>query len=286
MHKSILIIMSVMLVSAGLYGYDDYFEEITENFEVSGDRPLEVILDVDAGEVLVDRSDNALKGSLQMKFNSDQYRTKIDYDQDKNRLFIRLDKRSWYKWSNNSDDENYSYCHLSLPFKAVLLLDTRVKAGEVTLKLGGLSIQEFSLNNWAGEVRVSFDEPNLTVMDFMDIDARIGEVQLLRLGNARFLKADINGGIGELYAEFTGLFETDSRAKVDLDIGEASIVLPENLAIRMHVGGSFGFLSHKDIDHSLYKRGRYYYSEDYDEHDQRLSLRISTGLGELRIDRE
>lgn len=285
MYKVILIIVSVLFVSAGLYAFDDYMEEVSENFEVMGDKPLEVIIDVDAGEVQVTKSADAMEGSIHMKFNRDQYRTKIDYDKEKRRLIVRMDKRGW-KWSNDKDDKNYSECHVELPFKAVLLLDTRVKAGEVDLELGGLTIQEFSLNNWAGEVKVSFTEPNLTVMDFLDIDARIGEVSLYQLGNARFMKADINGGIGELYAEFTGLFEKDSRAKVDLDIGEASILLPGNLAIRMHVGGTFGFLSHKDIDSSLYKRGRYYYSEDYDEHDQRLSLRISTGLGELTIDRE
>ena len=136
----------------------------------------------------------------------------------------------------------------------------------------------------AGEVEVVFDEPNPIEMDFMDINVKIGEARLLQLGNARFKVADINGGIGTIEVDFTGELLTDSRADVDMDIGEATIIMPHKMGVKMRIGGGFSFLSSKNIDSSFYRRGDSYYSDNYEDTKKRFYLRVTPGLGELNID--
>ncbi len=154
------------------------------------------------------------------------------------------------------------------------------------MEMGGLRLREFYLNNWAGEVEVRFDEPNPILMDFLDIDAKVGEIRLVKLGNARFKKANINGGIGEIDIDFGGDLLSESRAKVDLDIGEAVVSLPRDIGIKMRIGGGLSFLSSKDIDQSFYRRGNYYYSDDYQEKKNRFFLYITPGLGQFTIERK
>jgi len=290
MKKIVIITVSFLLIFplSFLFGQSRYYESVSEEFRAGMERPLEVILDVDAGEVLVERGSDRQTGTISMRFTRDEFREKIDFDERKNRLKVSLDKKNWYKLkkSRNGRDDVWAEVVLRLPHGVDILFDSKVKAGEVTMKMGGLRLREFCLNNWAGEVDVSFDEPNPITMDYLDIDAKVGEAKFIHLGNARFKRADINGGIGEIEVDFTGEILDESKAKVDLDIGEATIILPGDMGIKMSIGGGFSFLSQKNIDSSLYKRGGFYYSDDYEDMDERFFIRVTPGLGELNIEIE
>ncbi len=278
MKSKVLPILFLLLFIMPVWGQ----EEINKTFTVSVDRPFEIILNVDAGEVVVVRGESGSSVHVILRYPEDEYRDRISFNEQKNRLRVFVDKRSWTRW--RKDNEN-SFLKVELPFEADILLDARVKAGEISMELGGLRMKELSFSNWAGEVELSFDQPNLIEMDFFDFSSRVGEVRLINLGNARFHKADINGGIGEMEVDFTGDLLDQSMAKVDLDIGEASIQLPEGMGIKMRIGGGFSFLSHKEIDSSLYRRGSYYYSEDFNDMEKKFYVRITPGLGELTINR-
>ncbi len=81
-------------------------------------------------------------------------------------------------------------------------LEARIKAGAIEIDLGGLSLVGLDLITWAGEVQVEFSEPNWTEMDFLKINTKVGETEIVRLGNARFKEAEINGGIGKMRVDF------------------------------------------------------------------------------------
>jgi hypothetical protein len=123
-------------------------------------------------------------------------------------------------------------------------------------------------------------------MDMLHIDAKVGEARCLQLGNARFSHAEINGGIGELEVDFSGEILPDCKAKVDLDIGEATVILPRHAGVKMQIGGILSILSHKNIDNAFYKRGKSYYSEGYEDKLTTWNLRVSPGLGELNVEQE
>lgn len=257
-------------------------EEI--EFEASPDKVLEVQMRVDAGAVTIEKSAVPEKGTVNLEYRKSRFRSKVSFDAERNRLRVYVDGRGWGKWSDGGDHP--AEIQIALPAHVDIHLDARLKAGEMTQNLGGLRIIKYHLSNWAGEVNVRFDEPNLTRMDFFDADMKIGEAQFSSLGNARFDKADINGGIGELEVDFTGDLVSKCQARVDLDIGEARIILPGGVGTRLQIGGGFSFLSDKRIDSDFSKRDRYYYSQDYDSAVKKFAIRVTPGLGELQIDRE
>ncbi len=275
-----LLVCSLILCVSGFA--QSRFEEVNETFMAETNRPFEVIVDVDAGEILIEKGDEERSAVVSAEYTSGEFRDKIRFNSQRNRLEVRVEKKKWY--SHKKDDENLE-CRVTvlLPTGVDILFDGNINAGEADLYMGGLRIKEFSLSNWAGEIEVRFDEPNPVQMDFMDIDARVGEARLIQLGNARFEKADINGGIGRIDVDFSGDLIDNSAAHVDLDIGEANISLPGDIGVQFYIGGGFSFMSQKTIGGDYYKRGRYYYSDGYDEAEKHFHMRVTPGLGELDI---
>jgi hypothetical protein len=278
----------VLSIPAGLAAQTDDVASETFPFKVTGTKSLEVILDVDAGSVRVERGTEGASGSVQADYYRDDYRVKVKFDEKENRLHVRVDNDNWTKIKHDKDDrENrWAKIRVTLPHGVDQTMDARIKAGEVKMDAGGMRFREFSVTTWAGEVDIRFDEPNAVVMDDLEINTKVGESHLRKLGNARFKQALIDGGIGEMTLDFLGKLEGGSRAKVDLDIGETTVILPDSAGIRLRVGGGLGFLSHKSIDASLTQRGRYYYSDDYDGKEKGFYLLITPGLGELNVERE
>ncbi|HHS13626.1 MAG TPA: hypothetical protein ENN03_07635 [bacterium] len=256
-------------------------ERVEETYRAKEGKVLEIFLDVDAGEVWVKRCADDREGRLFMEFTRDEFRPVFDFNEDRGRLRVALKKGSWTRFRRNGKDQKAKVT-LEIPAGVDVMMDSRIKAGEVNMRMGGIRLLEFSLTVWAGEVKVSFDEPNPVTMSRLYLKARVGESRFLSLGNARFERADISGGIGELEADFSGALEEECRARVNLNIGESHVILPVNTGIQMKIGG-MGFLSQKSIDPFLYERGGIYYNDDYDEKTGRFYIRISPGLGALRV---
>lgn len=255
---------------------------INKRFTAGTDRPLELILDVDAGEVTITRGSTARDVLVDMSYTRDKFRERFDFDRKRNRITVELDNTSWKK-TGTDRDEHWSRVTMEIPDGVDVFFDARVKAGEVDMDLGGIRLRELTLSVWAGETDMRFSEPNPVIMDMLDISTKVGEFTLSDLGNTRFRTARINGGIGELSVDFNGAILPGSRADVDLDIGEAAVYVPDDVGVRLMIGGMFSFLSSKQIDSGFRKRGRAYYNDHYTSEEQGFQLKITPGLGELKV---
>lgn len=275
-------ILALILAGSGFGQWKD-IERVHKKFAPTGDDPLEIVLNVDAGEIRIERGNDRVDVDLEMAYTADQFRDRIDFNERRNRLSVELKARSWKKVELDEDENKICRVTLKLPYGVDLYFDSKLKAGEIDMDLTGIRLREFTMVNWAGEVFIGFDEPNPVKMDMLDIDAKVGSVTLSGLGNARFTRADINGGIGELEADFSGALLPGAVAKIDLDIGEAVVYFPEDVGIKMSIGGMFSFLSSKDIDPGFRKRGRSYYNDLYEDDEDGFLVRITPGLGELSV---
>ncbi len=279
-NKSIFVYVFLFSLITSAFSQDWEVTIFEKEYEISDKKPLEVMIDIDAGEVNIIKGEKGKTAAVFMKYTEDKFRGMSRYDKERNSLEIILDHKGLFKNFNNN---NIAELELRLPADIDIFFDSRVKAGEIFMSMGGLYLKEFKVNNWAGEIDISFDEPNKGIMDFLGIKSRVGELVCNKTGNARFERADINAGIGELRVDFTGDLINNCMAKVDLDIGESDIRLPKDIGIKLRIGG-WSFLSAKNIDPYLYKRGNTYYSEDYTNSKEKFYIRISPGLGELKVE--
>lgn len=259
---------------------DSRIEELQNSFKVGLDGPFQLRVDVDAGEVRVAKGKSRDEVRVGLAYNKNQFHHSFRFNENRNALEVQFDKEGWF---DHERDRTFAEIDIELPTEGELQLDFKIKAGEINMDLGGLHIVDFALETLAGEVNLDFDEPNRIEMASLTLNTKVGESNFRRLGNARFRDADINGGIGELTIDFSGEMAKDAVARVDLDIGETVIVLPRDSGTKLSVS-KFLFLSHVDLPYDLHKDGRYYYSENYERAERTLHLRISSGVGECRVE--
>jgi len=190
-------------------------ERFKQKYEINSDKVLHVNIDIDSAVVRLSKSSRSKEVRLSIYFSEDEFKIYEDYDRKRSRLDIEFDKKGW----TNSDSKDLkAEFVLELPQDVEIDLEARIKAGEIEIDLGGLSLVGLDLITWAGEVQVEFSEPNWTEMDFLKINTKVGETEIVRLGNARFKEAEINGGIGKMRVDFRGRMLNEAMADVDLDI--------------------------------------------------------------------
>lgn len=258
----------------------DPLEESQNSFKVRSGTPFQLVVDIDAGELRVAKGKSRDEVRVGLAYNKSQFSHSFRYNENRNALDVQFDKEGWF---DHERDRTLAEIDIELPTEGELQLDFKIKAGEINMELGGLRILDFALETLAGEVNLDFDEPNRVEMASLLLNTKVGESKFRRLGNARFRDADINGGIGEMTIDFSGEMAKDAVARVDLDIGETVIVLPRDAGTKLSIS-KFLFLSHVELPFDLHKDGRYYYSENYERADRTFQLRLSSGVGECRIE--
>jgi len=280
-HKIKYVLLGVFCL-AGLAFSGENTVTLDESYRVKGD-DLKLNLDVDGGEVKIVRSNSSDECHVMMKYSKDKCEGDVRFDERHGELEVNLDFENWGLFKDHSGNgPKHAEVIIELPNDPDIDLRASIKAGKIELLLGDLHLRNFELRNLAGEVTVDFDEPNRTKLNTFDVNVKVGETSLLHLGNANFEEADINGGIGEMRIDFSGEKIERAMARIDLDIGETTITVPEKIGTKMRVS-KFLFLSEVKYPRWFEQRGKYYYSENYRENDKSLYLLISTGIGELKI---
>ena len=232
-------------------------KKFEKSYEFPADKLLRVDLKIDAAEVKLRKSSRERMAYLTVFYTENEFEVHADYDRQRSRLSIELEKNGWVGDHDNLEAQVI----LELPSSITIDFHGKIKAGEVEIDLGGLSLIGIDLSTWAGEVLVDFSEPNKIEIDHLRINTKIGVTNIVRLGNARFKEAEINGGIGEMRVDFRGEMLPEATAEIDLDIGETNLYLPDDLGVKL-AGSKFLFLSHFEIPNRFKKSGKYYYTSN------------------------
>ena len=279
-HKKFFTISILTFMFLGVISsWGGQFNKIQKKYQVNTREELVVYIEIDAGEITICGNNKLGEIFVSGRINEKYDNLDIGYDKRHNEFSLTLDRRKWFK---SVTDDNASRIEVELPCTVVIDLSSKVKAGSIDYNLGGLSLKNFELKNLAGEVNVDFNQPNKIEMNSLDIDVKIGETKLRRLGNARFSEGNINGGIGELNIDLLGEGIKSSEVEIDLDIGSTSVFLPRNLGIKLR-SSTMGFLTDTNLDSEFDKRGRYYYSNNYDSASKTMYVIIHSGIGELKV---
>ncbi len=272
-----MLLSSFLFTTASLNASE--LQRFEKKYQIKTDETLAVYLEVDAGSLTIGKNDHASEIHVTGEINEKDDKLEIGYDKKYDEFSLTLDRKGWFK---STKDRESSRLDVELPANVEIMLEIKVKAGESHFELGGMMLKKIMLRNFAGELRIDFGEPNKVEMNLLDINLKIGESRLRHLANARFHTAKINSGIGELHMDFLGEALESSTAEIDLDIGETIVELPGDLGIKLS-STKFGFLSDSKLDDQFERKGRYYYSKNYDSAKKTMYVKISTGIGGLVV---
>lgn len=281
-HKIIMLYWISLLIPFSIIAANkNDLHNKTKIFDVSELDKLELKIKVDVADFKIDKNSNPGEIKITASYDADEFSLTTDFDEKDEELQIDFDKDGfWDEWDGEKNDGITAELEIFLPNDIEIMLNIKVKVGEIDFNLGDLKISEFRCKNWVGEVSINFDEPNRIKMEYFDLNTKIGSTSLHKLGNARFMDADIDCGTGELDVDFTGSLLPTSVATLDLDIGETTVTLSEHVGIEL-VLSKFWFLSEVSVPEGFKKSGRRYYNRAYKKSSEGLHLKINQGIGSL-----
>lgn len=137
-------------------------EKIERTFDIKGDEPFYLELNIDAGQVAVKRNSNPAQIDFAIDYSMNEYDYDFDFSENNRTLTFFFDKKDWVDTDNN---DGKAEIEVWLPANVELEMRSKIKAGEVRMDIGGLSLRDFRLKIFAGEVVVDFAEPNKIVMN-------------------------------------------------------------------------------------------------------------------------
>lgn len=163
-------------------------------------------------------------------------------------------------------------------------LEVSCGAAEADLTLGGVPLTGLKIDSGAGDFKLNFDAPSPTQMAEGRFRAGAGRTQLRGLLNARAEYIRIEGGVGQIVAEFTGdALTTSGRAKISAGVGELVLVLDEDAPIRVTATMGLGDVK---ADRDLVRRKNGFETESYATAEQKFDIDVSGGMGSVKIELE
>jgi len=165
---------------------------------------------------------------------------------------------------------------LVLPRDTPLSIEGRIGIGESRLDLGGLHVTGVDLDFGIGSHEVGFHAPTPQPMERFRISGSIGQVGVFRLGNASPKQVWADNRIGPLELDLAGRWRNDSSIAVRGGIGGFVVRVPEEVAVV--VDAATVRLGQTDLSalEGLPAAGEGRFT---------LTLEISAGIGEVRVDR-
>jgi hypothetical protein len=166
---------------------------------------------------------------------------------------------------------------VSIPPGVPIDLSLQVTMGESRIDLGGLTLSELGLDLSMGNHEVDFRKPMADGLQRLSLSARMGNVSVENLGNARAKSFDASGSMGNVTADLGGEWRPGSEAELSFtqSMGEVRVKVPTRVRLEADVRDSEGQKSNVPGDAD----------QTTDPKAPLLRVRVSTSMGESRVTR-
>jgi hypothetical protein len=173
---------------------------------------------------------------------------------------------------------------LRVAFNNSIPLSLKVIAGvgDSHLSLSSLKLSRIDFESGVGEAKISAYEPNPVPCEYVRVKNGVGRLEAVGLGYLNFRELEFDGGVGGASLDFTGEWKQNADIRIQVGVGEVKVRVPREIGVK--VESSKNFLSGVHLE-GFKKQDSYYYSENYDRASVRVTVRVTTGIGELRITR-
>jgi hypothetical protein len=166
---------------------------------------------------------------------------------------------------------------LLIPPAVPIELSLNVSMGESRIELGGLTLSDLGLDLSMGNHEVNFRQPVVDGLIRLRLNARMGNISVENLGNARAKSVEASGSMGNLTADLGGDWRPGSEAELSFtqSMGEVRVNVPTKVRLEADVRDSEG-------------KPRTVPADDDETKDPKaavVKVRVSTSMGEGRVTR-
>ena len=134
--------------------------------------------------------------------------------------------------------------------------------------------------NLAGEARNEWDIAfNDEVPTTLSVQMGAGESDL-DLDSLTLRGLDLEMGAGRTTIDLTGAYDSDLLARIRGVVGEATVVLPSEVGVRVEAKGGLGQINAE----GLQKEGESYVNDAYGDSEVTLDVDIKGGVGQINLE--
>jgi hypothetical protein len=255
---------------------------INQTQPLGDEKSLDSTIHFDIGSLeITNEADAATLYSMELLYDRASYEPEIDYDApisgEEGRFRFSLD--STHKVGIRREKHNN---RLRLAFNESLPLTMRVTTGigDARLSLSRLKLQRLQFESGVGGAKISAYEPNAIECERIKLENGVGSIEAVGLGNLNFRELEFEGGVGGANLDFTGEWKQDADISIAVGVGGVNLRIPRELGVK--VEAEKHFLSGLHLE-GFNQRGSAHYSKNYDTAVITLSIRVTTGIGGLKI---
>jgi hypothetical protein len=239
----------------------------------AGEERLQANVEYAAGRFAVEPGGESSLYGIDMRYDANVYRPDVTYDA--GRLNFRLEGSGSVRGRNLGDG------HLRITLNPMVDTDLNLQFGavRVELELGGMSLRNVSVQTGASETRLTVSQPNRVIADRVRLEAGAASFSAQGLGNLNARSLNVGGGVGNITLDFTGAWETDAEARIDVGVGALNLRFPRGLGVRIDRSGALSGFDGQE----LVRRGNSYYSADWDAAPRKLHITMNAAIGRVRV---
>jgi hypothetical protein len=254
-------------------------EREQKTIPLTTEKSLQTLLDFGAGSIVLAASAPDLILDAQAVYDKNKVEFNVDYRLRRDRGILELSSEMFGKTLKGKPRNEWE---IDLARSVPQDLEIDVGAADARLDLSGLQLTDLNLDIGAADAEIWWDEPNLAALKEISIDCGASSLEIRGLGNANFEYMTFDGGLGSFDIDCSGAWTRSAEADFEVGLGSLELTLPENLAVRIVVDGSF--VSSVDVDrHYPEVRDNVYESEDYDHAKIRFDIKLKLGMGSADV---
>lgn len=254
-------------------------EREQKKIELTTEKSLQTIVDFGAGTITLAASAPDLVLDAQVVYDKKRVDFAVDYRVRRDRGVLELSSDVFGK-SIEGNIRNEWDVDLAGALPQDLEMD--VGAAEAHFDLSDLQLTNLDLDIGAADAEIWWDKPNRADLKQISIDCGASSLKITGLGNSNFEYLSFDGGLGNFDIDCSGAWTRSARADIEVGLGSLELTIPENLATRIEVDGSF--MSSVDIDRHFEEVGDHIYeSPGYDQAQVRFELRLQLGMGSVDV---
>ena len=241
--------------------------------QLAGEKTLQAHVEYGAGRLNIAPAPSGTLYRASLRYDAETFTPKVSYGD--GRVSFGME-------GGNVRGRNLKEGQLDLRLSPDLPLDLELAFGasDATIELGGLRVSSAEIATGASRTVLQVSSANPVACERLEIEVGAARFEARRLGNLNTGRLSVQGGVGEVVLDFTGDWQRDMAAKVEMGLGSLTLRVPTGLGVRITKDGMLASFDSQ----RLTKRGDVYYSEDWDTATYKLSLEIDAALGSIRVE--
>jgi hypothetical protein len=244
--------------------------------------PMQLSVDLQEGSFTIKPGEPNGRVQVEGRFSEALYeltqRTETANGKPRTSIRFRSKAPAWARMlAGIGNDDNQPELTLLIPPAVPIDLALNVSMGESRIDLGGLTLSELGLDLSMGNHEVDFRQPVVDGVKHLRLSARMGNVSVENLGNARAKSVDASGSMGNLTADLGGAWQPGSESELSFtqSMGEVRVNVPTKVRLEADVRDSEGTTQTVPADAD----------ETTDPKAPVVKVRVSTSMGQGRVTR-